>query len=297
MFFELPHTRLYAYTAGQPLHRHQPTVIFVHGVLCDHSVWALQSLYLAHHGWNVLAIDLPGHCRSTGAPPASVEDAADTLAQLMDVAQLGQAALIGHSWGSLIALQAAAVLGTRISHLALVGTAAPMQVSPALLDSALHHPEKAITLMQTFSRSTLAPPLGSGSWVYGAGLALARRVLASNSQSNVLYTGLQACHNYTQAATALAAIRCPVLFALGAHDQMTPPKAAQGLIQTAQTAGLDVSQVLLPSGHNHMTEAPEATLQALCAFLQVPIQQCGGMHRASNNGGSAHAHQRTVQRG
>ena len=45
------------------------------------------------------------------------------------------AALVGHSWGSLIALEAAARLKERVTHLALVGTAFPMKVSPALLDA------------------------------------------------------------------------------------------------------------------------------------------------------------------
>jgi pimeloyl-ACP methyl ester carboxylesterase len=43
----------------------------------------------------------------------------------MDAANLQQAALIGHSWGSLIAMETAARLGDRISHLVLVGTAFP----------------------------------------------------------------------------------------------------------------------------------------------------------------------------
>ena len=61
----------YAYTGGKTLDATKPTVVFIHGVLNDHSVWSLQSRYLAHHGWNVLAVDLPGHCRSSGDAPSS----------------------------------------------------------------------------------------------------------------------------------------------------------------------------------------------------------------------------------
>ncbi|WP_159913709.1 alpha/beta fold hydrolase [Pantoea sp. 18069] len=260
---------IYAYTGGKALRPELPTAILIHGVLCDHSVWALQSRYLANHGWNVLAIDLPGHCRSQGPAPASVEDAARFIADLMDAAGLEKAALVGHSWGSLIALQAAADLGARVSHLALVGTAHPMKVSPALLESALNTPEQAIQLVNTFSRATLSPPGGAGSWVFGAGVALGRRVLASNAQQNLLHTGFLACDRYTGGETAIAAITCPVLFALGAQDQMTPPKAAQGLIQAAQAAGKQPQRVLLPMGHNQMTESPDETLFALRDFLQA----------------------------
>lgn len=258
---------VYAYTGGKALRAELPTVILIHGVLCDHSVWALQSRYLANHGWNVLAIDLPGHCRSAGPAPESVEQAARFVADLMDAAGLEKAALVGHSWGSLIALQAAADLGERVSHLALVGTAHPMKVSPALLESALNTPEQAIRLVNTFSRATLAPPGGAGSWVFGAGVALGRRVLASNASQNLLHAGFLACDRYANGEAAIAAITCPVLFALGAQDQMTPPKAAQGLIQAAQAAGKKAQRVLLPMGHNQMTESPDETLFALRDFL------------------------------
>lgn len=257
----------YCYSGGKPFDATQPTVVFIHGVLNDHSVWALQSRYMAHHGWNVLAVDLPGHSRSKGDAPESVEQAADFIAALLDALGVARAALVGHSWGSLIALEAAARLGQRVSHLALVGTAFPMKVSPALIESALNEPEKALRMVNVFSRSTLAPPLGAGQWVYGAGMALGRRVLRSNPQVNVFHRGFVACDSYANGEQAIAAIDCPVLFALGAQDQMTPPKAAQGLIRAARDAGKTVQVVQLPVGHHQMTEAPDATLQALRDFL------------------------------
>jgi len=57
-----------------------------HGVLNDHSVWILQTRYFANHGWNVLAVDLPGHGRSGGKAPASVQEAAQSIMALLDAA-------------------------------------------------------------------------------------------------------------------------------------------------------------------------------------------------------------------
>jgi len=262
--------KTYCYSGGKPFDAAQPTVVFIHGVLHDHSVWILQSRYLANHGWNVLAVDLPGHCRSAGEAPASVEEAADFIAALLDAAHLPRAALVGHSWGSLIALEAASRLKGRISHLALVGIAFPMKVSPALLEASLNEPMKAVTMINVFSRSTLAPPpsaLGPGTWVYGANFALNRRVLASNPRVNVFHRGFKACDSYANGETAIQAITCPVLFVLGAQDQMTPPKAAQGLISAGRKAGKSVQIANLAVGHHQMTEAPEETLFALRDFL------------------------------
>ena len=267
MFFKVNDANIYAYTGGKPFDAARPTVVLIHGVLNDHSVWALQSRYLAHHGWNVLAIDLPGHCRSGGEAPASVEAAADFIAALLDAAGVQRAALVGHSWGSLIALEAAARLQERISHLALVGTAYPMKVSPALIESALNEPEKALRRVNVFSRSTLAPPSGAGFWVYGAGMALGRKVLRSNPQVNLFHRGFVACDRYANGEQAMAQVQCPVLFVLGAQDQMTSPKAAQGLIAIARNAGRAVQVVNLPVGHHQMTEAPDGTLMAIRDFL------------------------------
>ncbi len=260
----------YCYTGGRSFDPALPTVVLIHGVLNDHSVWAMQSRWLANHGWNVLAVDLPGHCRSAGPAPQSVEEAADFVIALLDALKINRAALVGHSWGSLIALEAASRLGARATHLALVGTAWPMKVSPALLDAALHEPEKALRMVNVFSRSTLcAPPtaLGPGTWVFGSGMALGRRVLASNTEVNLFHRGFIACDRYARGDAAIAEIECPVLFALGAQDQMTTPKAAQTLLNAAKTAGKTVTVCMLPVGHNEMTEAPEETLAALREFL------------------------------
>lgn len=257
----------YCYTGGKAFDAAKPTVVFIHGVVNDHSVWILQSRYFANHGWNVLAVDLPGHCRSAGEAPASVEAAADFIAALLDAAGVQKAALVGHSWGSLIALETAARLQDRISQLVLVGTAYPMKVSPALLDAALNTPEKALQMVNVFSRSTLAPPpsvLGPGTWIFGNSLALGRRVIASNAQVNVFHRGFSACNGYANGEAAIGQLRCPVLFVLGAVDQMTQAKAAQSLIDAAKSPRV----VRLDVGHHQMTEAPEAMLAALKDFLK-----------------------------
>jgi pimeloyl-ACP methyl ester carboxylesterase len=257
----------YCYTGGRAFDATKPTVIFIHGVLNDHSVWILQTRYLAHHGWNVLAVDLPGHCRSAGDPPATVEDAADFILALMDAAGLEKAALVGHSFGSLIALEAASRAPQRISQLVLVGIAFPMKVSPALLASSLTEPMKALEMVNVFSRATLAPPpsaLGPGTWVYGASMALGRRVLASNPRVNLFHTGFTACDSYTHGEEAMTQVTCPTLFVLGSVDQMTPPKAAQALIKAARHGQV----VHLPGGHHQMNETPEPMLAALIDFLK-----------------------------
>lgn len=270
MYLQVNGHPAYCYTGGKAFDPARPTAVFIHGVLHDHSVWGLQTRYLANHGWNVLAIDLPGHCRSEGEAPSTVEEAAQFAAALLDAAGVRRAALVGHSWGSLIALEAASRLKERVSHLVLVGIAYPMKVSKALLDASLDAPQQAIHMINVFSRATLAPPpsaLGPGNWVWGSNTALNRRVLASNPATNVFHRGFKACDSYTNGETAIAAISCPVLFVLGTEDQMTQAKGAQVLIDKANESAKALKVVRLAVGHHHMTEAPDETLFAIRDFL------------------------------
>lgn len=263
--------KTYAYTGGKAFDPAKPTAVFIHGVLGDHSVWILQSRYMANHGWNVLAIDLPGHARSEGEAPSTVEEAAGFIADLLDAAGVQKAALIGHSWGSLIAVEAASRLKERVSHLVMIGTAAPMKVSPVLLEASLHDPEKAIHMINVFSRATLAPPpsgLGPGTWVWGASVAINRRVLRSNTKVNVFHRGFKACDSYANGENAIAQVTCPVLFILGRQDQMTQPRAAQPLVDKAKAAGKPVKVTYVAMGHHQMYESPDETLFALRDFLK-----------------------------
>ncbi len=258
---------LYAYTGGKNFDPAKPTAVFIHGVLNDHSVWILQTRYFANHGWNVLAIDLPGHGKSGGKAPTSVQEAASTVMALLDEAGISKAVLIGHSFGSLIALHATAENPSRVSKLVMVGTAYPMRVSPALLESSLNDPQKAIHMVTVFSHSTLAPPpsaLGPGTWLLGGSKALMKRVLASNPHENIFNIGFKACDSYDQGEVSMRKVACPTLFLLGNKDQMTQPKAAQGLIKLAHEGQV----AMVNAGHQLMVEAPEEALNALISFCK-----------------------------
>ncbi len=122
---------LFAATGGKDFDPAQPSIVFVHGGGLDHTTWVLQTRYFSYHGYNVLAVDMPGHGRSEGPMPASVEDTADWIMRLFDALELDQAALVGHSTGSLVTFVPAAhsnqvglAHGDRHFHLGCVPRAA-----------------------------------------------------------------------------------------------------------------------------------------------------------------------------
>src|SRR5260370_13927936 len=123
-------------TGGGPLVSSLPAVVMLHGAGFDHSTWALHSRWFAHHGYSVLAPDLPGHGRSSGQALPTIADMADWTAALLDAAGAPKAKLVGHSMGSLIALETSARHPEKVSGLSLIGTAAAMTGGPALLNVA-----------------------------------------------------------------------------------------------------------------------------------------------------------------
>ena len=247
----------YAYTGGKPFDPALPCVVFIHGALNDHSVWTLLARWCAHHGYGVLAVDLPGHGRSGGMPLQSVEACAQWLHRLLDAAGVAKAVLVGHSMGSLIALEAAA----RASTLVMVGTAYPMKVSDTLLTTARDRPEAAMAMVTAFSHSLASAKPGypgPGAWLRGGATALMRRLQSGQTAVNLFANDFQVCDRYTGGEAAAARVSCPVHFILGALDQMTSPK------QTALLAGLLKPRVhTVPAGHALMAEAPDAMLAAL----------------------------------
>jgi pimeloyl-ACP methyl ester carboxylesterase len=259
---------VYCYTGGKTFNPESPTVVFIHGAQNDHSVWILQTRYFAHHGFSVLAVDLPGHGRSKGEPLTSVEAMADWLLALLDAAGVQHAALVGHSMGSLIALEAASRAPARIGKLALVATAYPMKVSEALLEASLHREQDAIDMVNIWSHSSMAqkPSFpGPGFYVMASSSRLMQRI-AQRNPARVFHTDFTACNSYANGEVAAKAVQCPTLLLLGRQDMMTPPRASGLLARTLVQCKITYVE---NSGHSLMQEQPDAVLEALYGHLKV----------------------------
>src|SRR6202795_3342608 len=245
-------------TGGRPFDPALPAVVMLHGAGFDHSTWALHSRWFAHHGYSVLAPDLPGHGRSSGAALATIADMADWTAALLDAASAAKAKLVGHSMGSLIALETAARHPARVSALSLIGTAATMTVGPDLLKAAEANDHGAIDMVSIWGlgfQAELGGSLAPGLWMHFG----AQRVL-EQCRAGVLFNDLFACNAYQNALGAAAQITVPTTLILGERDMMTPAKAGKAL-----AAALPNSRtvVLAGAGHMMMAERPDELLAAL----------------------------------
>jgi pimeloyl-ACP methyl ester carboxylesterase len=255
--------RVFAYTAAHELDPAKRTLVFVHGAGLDHSLFGLQSRYFGYHGWNVLALDLPAHGRSEGPPLPTVEAMAEWVFKLLTRVSISHFSLVGHSMGSLVALECAARQPERIERIALIGTAYPMKVSEAFLDAARSNDVAAFDMLTVWGHAAQVP-LGRdpnpGMWMYGDTLARLARL-----GPGVLYNDLKACNDYASGLESAAKVKCPALLILGQRDVMTPAKGANALLEKMAAAK---SLTIWPAGHTLMAEAPDATLDALVEFFR-----------------------------
>jgi pimeloyl-ACP methyl ester carboxylesterase len=254
----------FVYTGGKPFDPSKPSVVFIHGAANDHSVWTLKARYFAHHGFNALAVDLPGHGKSFGGTRDAVAAYADWMVNLLDNGAIADAAIVGHSMGSLIALDLAARHPARVRALVLIGTSVPMPVAEPLLDAARHRPHEAFDMLNVWGH---APQMKWGkSPIPGTSLMMSYKRLLEKSGDQVLYKDLTACNQFQMDEAALKRIAAPTLVLSGTRDMMTPPKTA-ALVAKRIAGAKFVS--FEGSGHALMQEAPGAVLDQLKTFIRI----------------------------
>jgi pimeloyl-ACP methyl ester carboxylesterase len=181
---------------------------------------------------------------------------------VLDAAGAKQASMVGHSMGSLIALECAARHPARLAKIALLAIAYPMKVSAELLDATINDEPAAQDMVNIWSHLAYAQypnNPGPGFWVIGENLRLMQR-----QKPGVMHVDFVACNAYHDGAEAAAKVQCPALFLIARRDAMTPARSAQVFAQSVKGARMVMIE---GSGHNMMGEQPDAVLDSLVAFL------------------------------
>jgi pimeloyl-ACP methyl ester carboxylesterase len=183
---------------------------------------------------------------------------------LIEAAGASKAALVGHSMGSLVAMEAAARYPGKVTALALISTAVAMPVSRALLAAAAADDYAAIEMVTIWGkgyRAVLGGSLAPGTWMLGN----AARVM-ERARPGVLFRDLSACNEYRDGRAVAARIKAPVTMVLGERDLMTPVKGGMDLAAAIPRAKV---VVLKGAGHMLMGERPDEVLHAVKDFAKI----------------------------
>lgn len=238
-----------------------PTTVLVHGIMLGVAAWARQLHALPGR---VIAVSQRGHGQSrAGAEGFSFDRLAADLSEVLEVLDVRDAALVGHSMGGMIAQLLALSdpdLSRRVRELVLVATA-PGPIVPSPLSGLLG--AAAVRAIAGAERS------GRGSLPRSATLWAARMAFgASPSPPDVelLRQMLDAMSPRALAALVphlvsfdvrgrLGALSLPVHVVAGSRDVLTPPHTARAIVERAPRARLTL---LAGCGHMVMLERPDA---------------------------------------
>ena len=178
------------YFPTKKLKRNSEPIVFIHGTGMDHSVWTSAVRYFLRKNRDVLSIDLPGHGKSSGKLISSISDFSDQVFKLLDNNSVKKCSIVGHSMGSLIALEMASSQPHRVKSMSLIGTAYPMQVNDQLLEFAKSDVQKAIdilTFMGYSHQARIGRNKNPGIW-----MTESTRRLMQQSKKGVIYNDLLA---------------------------------------------------------------------------------------------------------
>ena len=186
----------------------------MHGSGLSHIVWSLHEQFYTSQGFNVLAIDLPGHGNSDGPALKSIQEISDWVKNLMKVVNVNKIIIVGHSQGSLVGIDFGSRYPDLIDKLVLVAGSYRMPVNQDLIDLAEAGDEKAILLMMKWGYE--------GSKAFIGGNPVKKIINSTREIREILAVDLNACNNYKDGKESLEKINCPTLCIFGDLDKMVP---------------------------------------------------------------------------
>lgn len=263
MRFNIDGNQVFASTGGRDPKSGQPWIIFIHGAGGSHVVWSQQVRSFAYNGFNVLAVDLPGHGESTGEPHKSAEAICEWLISVMDFLEIGEAHLVNHSMGGLISLELAATNPDRVKSVVFIAAAMEIPVNDALIEVSKTNPPKAYNMMHSgfFARyGQMHDCSVPGNSLLGSSFQIMR-----HNPDNALNADLITCATYKGGEAAASKIKCPTLCLLAGADAMVRLKSG---IKLADALGDNKRYIFEGAGHTLMGEVPREINQHLRCFYE-----------------------------
>lgn len=245
-----------------------PPVLFLHGQPGAALDFAPVVPLLREHV-RVLLVDRPGYAGDNRPAEGFAGNAAGVL-ELLDALEVGEAVLVGHSWGGGVALAAALAAPRRVRGLVLV---ASVGVPEALdsLDHMLAHPliaggvvglwralgPRFAPLLESWAGSRLDP-------TQRAALKVAVRAWQRKRVWPAFLTEQRALVAETpDLAARLGEITCPAVVLHGRRDGIVPIRAGRALAAALPRARLSE----LDAGHLLTLETPGEIARAVGALV------------------------------
>lgn len=227
------------------------TLLCVHGAGGNSRHWAYQLNLAKDLNLRIIAVDLPGHGRSTGQPLNTIKDYSLFLKDLIELLEVKHLSLMGHSMGSAICLSLAANFPFLVENLILIGTAKQFKVAPWLLDG-LKKGDRPLSFVELAYHKNTAEQV----------LEIAKDEFQKTPIS-VLLNDFLACQAFNFDRPE-AGLRIPCLLLFGDQDRLTPVKYVEPLVAVLPNHRLSI---IPEAGHMVMIEQPAAINKEILSFL------------------------------
>jgi len=257
LIIELNNKKVFASDAGKIFEKEKHTIILLHGSGLTHIVWSLTEQYLSNKGYNILAIDLPGHGNSEGPSLKSIEEIAEWLEKIINKIEIQHLTILGHSQGCLEAIEYVSKYSSKIKNLILVGGSYKITVNQDLIDLASAGDKDSIKLMMKWAYE--------GSKKFIGGNPVEKIINSSRAIREILAVDLIACNNYKNGFEAAKSIKCPTLLIFGELDKMVSLEKSKNfaeLIPNAET------YIIQNCGHMIMFENAFKMREKIAEFLK-----------------------------
>ncbi len=257
MIIEVENRKVFSSDVGHTFDKNKHSILLIHGSGQSHVVWSLTDQYLSDQGYNVFALDLPGHGNSEGESLKSIEEMASWLDKVVKKIGIIDLTILGHSQGCLVALEYFNKFPQKIKNMVFVAGSYEIPVNKKLIDLAQGGDMESLNLMMK--------------WGYGyskqfiGGNPLQKILNSSREVREVLAVDLIACNNYKNGINCVKKIKCPTFFIFGDLDKMIrleKGKEFSGLIPGSKM------HIIKDCGHMIILENAFEMREKIASFLK-----------------------------
>ncbi len=227
------------------------SIVFIHGSGGNSGAWSFQYAEL-YKDFNIAAIDLPGHGKSSGRGSENIRDYVLHLKDLLEVLNLRQPILVGASLGSAVVLDFAVNFPEEAGGIVCVGGGLTMPVNPDMISGFRAQPQMSLDMMVKFSLAR------ENREKFFAAL----RQSLGEADVETVAGDMIACSKF-DITRDVGKITAPALVICGSEDKMMPPAASKRIAGSIAGSKLVVIE---GAGHMVMMEKPDAFNSALKDF-------------------------------
>jgi len=241
----------------------KPPILFLHGIYFDHHLWDYQIENLTNR--STITIDMPLHGASKSAIPKNwtLEDCSTMVIELLDALNLPKVIAIGHSWGAMTILRAAATHPERFQSIGFCNM--PFKEATTKVKSKFRFQHMMVGLRKFYTKEVAKVMFGKDApSKHPEWLDYLRTAMGKLTNKEVRWTDELAIINAKDASLKITALKVPAIALKGRADYVgNPPNLKLTVVDGGHVSPLVAPQEVLNFVHEVMLLSTETETPSL----------------------------------